>query len=61
MENVNVILAGKEKSVHCVMMNAKYRTAMVMDTVLVGNAHVLVDTKGNFVKKVILNFLSSYI
>lgn len=63
--NVNVIRDGRVKNALCDMMNVKWPIVMVMVIVLVANVNAFVDTKENYVKKVIeiwsLNDNNSYI
>lgn len=59
MVNVNVIPAGKVKSVRYDMMSVRYPIVMDMDIVLAESVNVLAATKANSVKKVrITHFLS---
>lgn len=52
MVNVFVILAGKVKSVHCVMMNVKWPIVMVTGIASVASVNVCAAIKENSVKKV---------
>ncbi len=54
-ENVNVIQAGKEKTVVCDMMNARWQIVVVTVNAQMGSAFASVDSKENSAKKVCSN------